>query len=108
VTVKKRTDEEFVEMVRKEIARARAESPGPIATHAALVEAVGKVSEALMYSTWYAVVTEAVQVAVLAQRLAIEGDSTFETWRTGFRGDTEPRGVPLPTTPETAGKERVK
>ena len=75
------TDEQFLKAVIAEAKRARRSFPGANATNAALVEEVGEVSKALMYEPWNAVCDEAVQVAVMAMRLATEGDSTFEAWR---------------------------
>jgi NTP pyrophosphatase (non-canonical NTP hydrolase) len=74
-------DEQFIKAVVAEAKRARRKFPGANATNAALVEEVGEVSKALMFEPWDAVCDEAVQVAVMAMRLATEGDSTFEAWR---------------------------
>lgn len=75
------TDKEFTEAVEAELQRARNKFPGKNATNAALVEEVGEVSTALMYESWEDVIKEAIQVATMAQRLAIEGDETFRDWR---------------------------
>ena len=75
------TDEQFLMAVAAEVKRARTKFPGANATNAALVEEVGEVSTALMFEPWNAVVAEAVQVAAMALRLAIEGDATFQDWR---------------------------
>lgn len=74
-------DDQFLKEVIAEAKRARRKFPGENATNAALVEEVGEVSKALMFEPWYAVCSEAVQVAVMAMRLAVEGDATFEDWR---------------------------
>src|SRR5260221_10133985 len=75
------TDDQFLKAVAAEVKRARKKFPGENATNAALVEEVGEVSAALMFEPWYAVCAETVQVAAMAMRLAVEGDSTFEDWR---------------------------
>src|SRR5258707_12353109 len=74
-------DAQFLEAVAAEVKRAREKFPGANATNAALVEEVGEVSTALMFEPWSAVIAEAVQVAAMACRLAVEGDATFEEWR---------------------------
>jgi len=75
------TDEQFIKAVLAEAKRARKSFPAPNTTNAALVEEVGEVSKALMFEPWTSVCGEAVQVAVMAMRLATEGDCTFEEWR---------------------------
>lgn len=75
------TDEAFVDAVKVELARARSLFHGSDASNAALVEEVGELSKALMYEPWNAVFAEAVQVAVMAQRLAVEGDRTMAEFR---------------------------
>lgn len=74
-------DAQFIKAVLAEAKRARAKFPGDNATNAALVEEVGEVSKALMFEPWNAVCAEAVQVAVMAMRLATEGDALFKDWR---------------------------
>lgn len=75
------TDEQFLAAVLDEVKRARTKFPGANATNAALVEEVGEVSTALMYDPFYNVVAEAIQVAAMACRLAIEGDATMKDFR---------------------------
>jgi nicotinic acid phosphoribosyltransferase len=75
------TDEQFLKAVAAEVKRARGLFPGENATNAALVEEVGEVSTALMFEPWHNVIAEAVQVAAMACRLAVEGDATFREWR---------------------------
>lgn len=74
-------DAQFIKAVLAEVKNARRQFPGENATNAALVEEVGEVSTALMFEPWDAVCAEAVQVAVMALRLATEGDATFKEWR---------------------------
>ena len=75
------SDDDFVNAVKKELARARSLFQGSDANNAALVEEVGELSKALMYEPWNCVFAEAVQVAVMAQRLAVEGDGTMREFR---------------------------
>lgn len=75
------TDKQFAEAVVLELEKARSKFPDRDALNCALVEEVGEVSTALMYESWDDVVKEAVQVAAMAQRLAVEGDITLEPWR---------------------------
>lgn len=75
------SDRDFVAAVKKELARARSLFQGSDASNAALVEEVGELSKALMYEPWHCVFAEAVQVAVMAQRLAVEGDGTMREFR---------------------------
>lgn len=75
------SDEQFIRAVELELKRARHLFHGSDASNAALVEEVGELSKALMYEPWSNVFTEAVQVAVMAQRLATEGDPTMADFR---------------------------
>ena len=75
------TDSEFIDAVLAEVKRARSKYPGAGATNAALVEEVGELSTALMYEPFDHVRAEAVQVACMALRLAVEGDATFIAFR---------------------------
>lgn len=75
-------DEAFVNDQAEELARARAKFPGPNKNFAAMVEEVGDVAKALLdfglgKITWREVQEEAIQVAVMAQRIATEGDPTL-------------------------------
>lgn len=71
----------FLEGVTSELVRARAKFPSSIHSHAALVEEVGEVSKALISESLDCVKTEAVQVAVMALRVAVEGDASFAVFR---------------------------
>lgn len=64
-----------------ELERARTKFPGPDATLAALVEEVGEVAKALMDESRERVRKEAVQVAVMAIRLILDGDATLDEFR---------------------------
>ena len=65
-----------------ELANARAKFPGDNVTMLALVEEVGELSKALFEEPRARVRKEAVQVAVMAMRVVLDGDSTLDGWRT--------------------------
>jgi NTP pyrophosphatase (non-canonical NTP hydrolase) len=69
--------------IREELRRARKKFPGSNVTFAALVEEVGELSKAMFEEPREAVRKEAVQVAVMAMRVVLDGDHTFEEWRAG-------------------------
>lgn len=64
-----------------ELARARAKFPGKNVTFAALVEEVGELATATFEESRERVRKEAVQVAVMAMRMVLDGDHTFDDWR---------------------------
>lgn len=68
--------------IAAELARARAKFPGDNVTFAALVEEVGELAKATFEEPRAAVRKEAVQVAVMACRMVLDGDCTFDAWRT--------------------------
>lgn len=70
----------LVEIV-DELTRAREKFPGTNCTLAALMEEVGEVSTALMEEPRAHVRKEAVQVAVVAMRIVLDGDQTLDEWR---------------------------
>lgn len=67
--------------IRDELARARAKFPGANVTTLALVEEVGELAKATFSESRAAVRAEAVQVAVMAIRVALDGDATLDDWR---------------------------
>lgn len=73
----------FIEDVEREVRRAMKKFPQPNPTIAALAEEVGELSKAMLHiregkhNDWWRVYDEAVQVAAMACRAAIEGDPTF-------------------------------
>ena len=75
--------ERFLVDVHEEVNRARAKFPAPNPTVAALAEEVGEAAKAALHiregksTTWWDVYEEAVQVAAMACRLALEGDETI-------------------------------
>lgn len=73
--------DEVLSAVANELARARAKFPGENVTFAALVEEVGELATALFSEEAAAVRAEAVQVAVMALRVILDGDHTFAAWR---------------------------
>ena len=64
-----------------ELTRARAKFPGKNVTFAALVEEVGELATATFEESADRVRKEAVQVAVMAMRMILDGDHCFEPWR---------------------------
>ncbi len=72
----------FMEAVCDEVARAVAKFPQPNPTLAALTEETGELAQAVLHiregksTEWWKVYDEAVQVAAMACRVALEGDPT--------------------------------
>ena len=64
-----------------ELVRARAKFPGKNVTFAALVEEVGELATATFEEGSDRVRKEAVQVAVMAMRMILDGDHCYEPWR---------------------------
>lgn len=73
--------ETLIEEIIAELARARAKFPGDNATFHALTEEVGELAKAMMEEPRHAVRKEAVQVAVMAMRVVLDGDATMAGWR---------------------------
>ena len=67
--------------IKSEVGRARAKFPGDNATFAALVEEVGELAKALMEEPTANVRAEAIQVATMAIRIILDGDTTMNDWR---------------------------
>jgi NTP pyrophosphatase (non-canonical NTP hydrolase) len=70
-------EEEFIIEILDEVERAREKHPGVDVAMAALTEEVGELAEALMDKPWGEVRKEAVQVAAVALRVALEGDDSM-------------------------------
>lgn len=85
-----------------ELARARTKFPGKNVTFAALVEELGELATATLSESRDRVRKEAVQVAVMAMRMVLDGDHTFDSWRAEQRLD------PLLPTPKPATPEQVQ
>lgn len=94
-----------------ELNRARAKFAGENVTFAALVEEIGETATALFEEPRANVRKEAIQVAVMAMRLILDGDHTLDAWRaargldplTGPGGERPHiQGKPVPTTAELA------
>jgi len=64
-----------------ELQRARAKFPGKNVTFAALVEEVGELATATFEENSDRVRKEAIQVAVMAMRMILDGDHCFDAWR---------------------------
>jgi len=67
--------------ITRELFRAREKFPGKNVTFAALVEEVGELATATFEESRDRVREEAVQVAVMAMRMVLDGDHTFDAWR---------------------------
>lgn len=77
-----------------ELGRARAKFPGKNVTFAALVEEVGELATATFEEPRANVRKEAVQVAVMAIRMVLDGDHTFDDWRASKNLDPLTNGEP--------------
>lgn len=67
--------------ISEELERARTKFPGKNVTFMALVEEVGELSKAMFEENRAAVRKEAIQVAVMAMRVILDGDQTLDEWR---------------------------
>lgn len=74
-------EQELADDILAELVRARAKFPGKNVTFAALVEEVGELATATFEESRERVRKEAVQVAVMAMRMVLDGDHTFDDWR---------------------------
>ena len=71
------TDQQFIDAVLEELARARSKFPMPNRNFTALVEEVGELAKAHLEEGPEEIWNEAVQVAVMAMRVATEGDPSI-------------------------------
>lgn len=71
----------LLEEIKAELARARAKFPGDDVTMLALMEEVGELAKATFEEPRANVRSEAIQVAVMAMRVVLDGDCTLEAWR---------------------------
>lgn len=72
---------DLTQEIANELARAREKFPGKNVTFAALVEEVGELATAIFEESADRVRKEAIQVAVMAMRVVLDGDHTYEPWR---------------------------
>lgn len=81
----------FLDDVRTELFRARRKFPKPDGCMLALAEEVGELAKALSDEPAENVYAEAVQVAAMALRVAIEGDPTLDEYRAARAGTPHPK-----------------
>lgn len=74
-------EDDFLREVKAELQRARAKFPDSSGSMTALTEEVGELAKALLDEPLVRVRKEAVQVAVMAIRVAIDGDPTLNEYR---------------------------
>lgn len=79
----------FSAEVKLELQRARKKFPGTAVTMIALTEEVGELAKALLDESAERITEEAIQVAVMAQRVATEGDRSVDQFR-GWLGKWAP------------------
>ncbi len=72
---------ELLAEIEAELARARTMFPGDGVTMLALMEEVGELAKATFEEPSARVRKEAVQVAVMAMRVVLDGDGTLRGWR---------------------------
>lgn len=76
-----RAADQFLAEVRAELTRARALFPGDRIMGLAMVEEAGELVKAMLDEPAAAVRKEAVQTAVMAARIALDGDGSVREWR---------------------------
>ena len=74
-------DEKLVWEIIAELGRARAKFPGDNVTTLAMAEESGELATAVFEESRAAVRKEAVQTAVMAMRVVLDGDATLRLWR---------------------------
>ena len=74
-------EEQLSTEILAELERARAKFPGDNVTLLALMEEVGELAKASFEESRASVRKEAVQVAVMAMRVVLDGDTTLDDWR---------------------------
>jgi len=74
-------EDKFIEDVRAELKRAREKFPGDRIMTIALAEEFGELAKAMLDEPGHRVWKEAIQTAVMAARVAIDGDSSVDSWR---------------------------
>lgn len=73
--------DQLIRDIRNELLRARTKFPGDNVTMLALMEEVGELAKATFEEPRANVRKEAVQVAVMAIRVVLDGDATLSHWR---------------------------
>lgn len=74
--------EELIREIRMELKRARAKFPSSDACVVALMEEVGELAKACLDESPERIREEAVQTAVMALRVVLDGDHTLDGYRT--------------------------
>lgn len=74
-------EHDLAQAISAELIRARTKFPGKNVTFAALVEEVGELATATFEESAERVRKEAIQVAVMAMRMVLDGDHCFDAWR---------------------------
>ncbi len=87
-------EQELADEILRELQRARTKFPGDNVTMLALMEEVGELAKATFEESAERVRREAVQVATMAMRVVLDGDSTLNKWRAakGLNPLTTPPG----------------
>lgn len=80
-----REEQKLLSEIHQELIRARAKFPGDNVTTLALMEEVGELATALFEEEANAVRKEAIQTAVMAMRVVLDGDATLRVWRIAKR-----------------------
>lgn len=100
-------EERLASDILAELMRARAKFPGKNVTFAALVEEVGELATATFEEGRDRVRKEAVQVAVMAMRMVLDGDHTFDAWREGKGLDPLLPAAPMAGGGASDGDQRI-
>lgn len=74
-------EEKLFSKISAELDSARVKFPGDRVTYTALCEEVGELAKALLDESSDRVEEEAVQVAVMAMRVVLDGDSSYNELR---------------------------
>jgi hypothetical protein len=74
-------DETLIREIIAELDRARAKFPGDNVTTLAMAEEAGELATAVFEEPRAAVRKEAIQTAVMAMRVVLDGDATLRLWR---------------------------
>lgn len=75
------TEDEFMDAVRAELSRARAKFPGRCLMGLAMVEEADELAKTLLDESCASIRKEAIQTAVMAARVASDGDESVDEWR---------------------------